>query len=222
MAAAVVRVGDRRLAAGAREPGRCMSTSRCSRRSTGGREVSQSSFTILKVLLQGVWAPMIGVGLAAASIARGFQPPAAGAAPARRCAGSPSGWPERCRSWRAPSRRAIIWCRRCRCLRVSAAIVLRPTMALAAVRLAAASARAIVHGLTVVIGAAAAAGVFVPQLGRDRARLADLDHLRAFIPRGAIVGICPAANADWGLHAWLERLFDVSLDGSEPHAGSGS
>ena len=52
----------------------------------------------------------------------------------------------------------------------------------------------------------------MPALGRDRPRLADLDVLAASVPRGATIGICPESNGDWGLHAWFERRFDVSLD----------
>jgi len=40
----------------------------------------------------------------------------------------------------------------------------------------------------------------------------DLDVLAANVPRGMTIGICPESNGDWGLHAWFERRFDVSLD----------
>ena len=53
---------------------------------------------------------------------------------------------------------------------------------------------------------------FVPALDRDRQRLADLDALEPMAPRGVTVGICYAASGDWGLHAWFERRFHVSLD----------
>ena len=53
---------------------------------------------------------------------------------------------------------------------------------------------------------------YVPALGRDGPRLADLDVLAASVPTGATIGICPESNGDWGLHAWFERRFAVSLD----------
>jgi hypothetical protein len=56
----------------------------------------------------------------------------------------------------------------------------------------------------------------VPALGRDRARLANLDALAPSVPRGVTAGICPDANSDWGLHAWFERRFRVSLDAADP------
>jgi hypothetical protein len=49
-------------------------------------------------------------------------------------------------------------------------------------------------------------------LGRDRQRLANLERLAAVMPRGETIGICPEWNGDWGLHAWFERRFGVSLD----------
>jgi 4-amino-4-deoxy-L-arabinose transferase-like glycosyltransferase len=49
-------------------------------------------------------------------------------------------------------------------------------------------------------------------LGRDRQRLANLERLATVMPRGATIGICPEWNGDWGLHAWFERRFVVSLD----------
>jgi hypothetical protein len=56
---------------------------------------------------------------------------------------------------------------------------------------------------------------YAPALGRDRARLANLDVLAPTIPRSVTVGICPDANSDWGLHAWFQRRFRVSLDAAD-------
>src|SRR5581483_446665 len=70
--------------------------------------------------------------------------------------------------------------------------------------------------LVVLAGTVAAAGA--PGVGRDRARVADLDALEPFAPYGAVIGLCPAANGDWGLHAWFERRFRISLDAAHPRA----
>jgi 4-amino-4-deoxy-L-arabinose transferase-like glycosyltransferase len=51
-------------------------------------------------------------------------------------------------------------------------------------------------------------------VGRDQVRLADIDRLAAKMPRDQTIRLCPASNGDWGLHAWFERLFLVSLDAS--------
>ncbi len=67
---------------------------------------------------------------------------------------------------------------------------------------------------TVLVFLGALSGAFAPGLGRDRERLADLDSLAALMPVGRTIGLCPESNNDWGLHAWLERLFHVSLDAS--------
>jgi hypothetical protein len=64
--------------------------------------------------------------------------------------------------------------------------------------------------VAIILGAIGAA--YAPGLGRDAARLANLDVLDSAMPRGMTAGICPAVNDDWGLHAWLERRFRVSLD----------
>jgi 4-amino-4-deoxy-L-arabinose transferase-like glycosyltransferase len=64
--------------------------------------------------------------------------------------------------------------------------------------------------LVVAVGASVS-----PALGRDRQRMADLDAIARAVPRNRIMGICPASSADWGLHAWFERLFRTSLDARE-------
>jgi 4-amino-4-deoxy-L-arabinose transferase-like glycosyltransferase len=67
---------------------------------------------------------------------------------------------------------------------------------------------------TVVAGAGVAAAL--PAFEREPARLAELDRLAAVAPRGATVGICPSTNGDWGLHAWFQRRFQMSLDAADP------
>jgi 4-amino-4-deoxy-L-arabinose transferase-like glycosyltransferase len=68
-------------------------------------------------------------------------------------------------------------------------------------------------GLAIVAGTIGAS--FVPALERDGKRLANLSTLASSIPRSAVVGICESSSDDWGLHAWFERLFLVSLDPAE-------
>jgi hypothetical protein len=51
-----------------------------------------------------------------------------------------------------------------------------------------------------------------PMDARDRGRLAALDAVEPVIPRGATIGTCPTAAADWGLQSYLQRLFRISLD----------
>jgi len=35
------------------------------------------------------------------------------------------------------------------------------------------------------------------------------------MPRGATIGTCAAASTDWDLHAYMQRLFRVSLDAGQ-------
>jgi hypothetical protein len=66
-------------------------------------------------------------------------------------------------------------------------------------------------GLAIVAGTIGAS--YVPALERDGKRLANLSLIAPSIPRSAaVVGICESSSDDWGLHAWFERLFRVSLD----------
>jgi 4-amino-4-deoxy-L-arabinose transferase-like glycosyltransferase len=67
-----------------------------------------------------------------------------------------------------------------------------------------------------VIGSIAA--IWLPALDRDPALIADLDRMEDVAPRGTTVGICPEANADWMLHAWFQRRFEMSLDAAQPAA----
>jgi len=62
------------------------------------------------------------------------------------------------------------------------------------------------------------AAIWLPAVERDPQRLADLDRLAAVAPRGETVGICPSANGDWMLHAWMQRRFLISLDAAAPSA----
>jgi len=85
-------------------------------------------------------------------------------------------------------------------------------MAAMSERLAAVARDRVVNSLSAVILLAAIGVSFVPALGRDQSRLTDLDAIAASVPRGMTIGICPGSNGDWGLHAWFERRFGISLD----------
>ena len=95
---------------------------------------------------------------------------------------------------------------------LAAATFFAPTMAALSERLAAAARDRFVNSMSAVVLLAAIGVSFVPALGRDQPRLTDLDVLAASVPRGMTIGICPESNGDWGLHAWFERRFGVSLD----------
>ena len=60
--------------------------------------------------------------------------------------------------------------------------------------------------------------IWLPAIERDPVRLADLDRFAMNAPRGETIGICPAANGDWLLHAWMQRRFLISLDAGAPSA----
>jgi len=95
---------------------------------------------------------------------------------------------------------------------IAAALALGPTAMIAAQRVGTRPARTVVNIVTGLVVLGTAAGSLAPALGRDRERLADLDALAAAVPLGQTVGLCPESNSDWGLHAWFERRFRVSLD----------
>jgi 4-amino-4-deoxy-L-arabinose transferase-like glycosyltransferase len=200
----------------------------------GQREVSASSLTIVKQLIQAVLVPIIVAGGLVIIAARRFEVPSprqrleaasflvlglAGTLPIAVSA-------KQAGHYLVPAVPLFA---------LAAARVVAPTLAAAAARIAArgtgADVLAAVNRLTAVVLLLTIVAALVPAIGRDRDRLADLDVLESTIPRGATVGICPASNDDWGLHAWLERRFRVSLDaahGSQrawfletaaPHAG---
>jgi 4-amino-4-deoxy-L-arabinose transferase-like glycosyltransferase len=93
-------------------------------------------------------------------------------------------------------------------------VMLFPTVIRFAERMASHGRRKIVHGATGVIVLGTVVAAFVPALERDPERLADLAALAPAVPRGRTISICADRLGDWGLHAWFERLYHVSLDGS--------
>jgi hypothetical protein len=95
---------------------------------------------------------------------------------------------------------------------LATAMILFPTVARLTERLALAGRTRIVHiaAGAIVLGTTIAA--FLPALERETERLVDLAALSSAVPRGRTISICAGASGDWGLHAWVERLYSVSLD----------
>ena len=70
-----------------------------------------------------------------------------------------------------------------------------------------------------------AGSVVIPLAGRsleprDVAWMREYRSVSPSVPRGAILATCEAVRTDWGLHAYMQRLFEVSLDpdrGNERH-----
>jgi hypothetical protein len=100
------------------------------------------------------------------------------------------------------------------CFAVAIGLGAGPTARVAAFRLGTRRWRSVINIVTALMVLGGTLGAFAPGLGRDRARLADLDALAGKMPVGRTIGLCPESNNDWGLHAWFERLFHVSLDAS--------
>jgi hypothetical protein len=96
------------------------------------------------------------------------------------------------------------------CFAIAAAMLAAPTVA-AALAARVAQRRRWVELGSLVIVIAAVGSAWLPALERDRQRVRDLDAIANLVPRGATLGICPATMGDWGLHAWFERRFRVSL-----------
>ena len=79
-------------------------------------------------------------------------------------------------------------------------------------------ARLVAGGLGMILLAAA---VVVPVVAgplekRDVAWVRAFDALADVVPRGATLGTCPSLRENWGLHAYMQRLFRVSLDAVHP------
>lgn len=177
---------------------------------SGQREVSAASMTIVKALVAGVVLPILGLALLTTAGAGRFVAPStadrrratafallalAGTLPIMMSA-------KQAGHYLVPAVPIFA---------LAAASAMAPTAAALAQRCATAGALW-VRGVTVLLTLVAVAGIWVPGLDRDRSRLVNLDVLEYAVPRGETIGICPSANSDWGLHAWFERRFHVSLD----------
>jgi hypothetical protein len=61
------------------------------------------------------------------------------------------------------------------------------------------------------------AAFVIPLLGgslepRDVAWMSEYRALSSSVPRGETLGTCEAVRTDWGLHAYMQRFFEVGLD----------
>jgi 4-amino-4-deoxy-L-arabinose transferase-like glycosyltransferase len=101
---------------------------------------------------------------------------------------------------------------------IAAGALMLPTACELARRMNGRRAARTVKTIAVALAVAAFAAMPLQVLERDPKQLAALDRLAPFAPRGGTVGICPAANSAWVLHAWFQRRFAMSLDASPaPH-----
>ncbi|MEP7308651.1 MAG: glycosyltransferase family 39 protein [Acidobacteriota bacterium] len=180
----------------------------------GEREVSRSSFTIVKALLQGVMLPMLAAGMLAVAAAGRWVAPSHDArsrAVVFLLMGLAGTLPilvstKQAGHYLVPAVPLFT---------LATALAVGPTAMAAAQRLGTQGWRTILNIATGLVVLGTVAGSLAPGLGRDRERLADLDALAAAVPLGQIVGLCPESNSDWGLHAWFERQFRVSLDAAD-------
>jgi hypothetical protein len=67
-------------------------------------------------------------------------------------------------------------------------------------------------GLLLLAGSVAVPLLRGPLEPRDRDQMAEYRELAPSMPRGVTMGTCAAARDAWGLHAYLQRFFRVSLD----------
>jgi hypothetical protein len=176
----------------------------------GRREVSGSSFAIVVELLQGVWLPIAIVSAIVIAAARGWH---RSSTRDRRMALAFTliGLAGTLPILASPKQSGHYLMPAVAFYAIAAGALLVPTASALAGRMSARSAKAMRMGAAI-LALSAFAAVPLPILERDPQRLAALDRLAPVAPRGATVGICPAANGDWVLHAWFQRRFAMSLD----------
>ncbi|MES1255968.1 MAG: glycosyltransferase family 39 protein [Acidobacteriota bacterium] len=175
----------------------------------GQRETSGSSLTIVRVLFEGVWLPMAGAYAVAVWAARTVVRPSAATwreAGAWTALGLAGTLPillssKQTGHYLVPA---------VPCFAIAAAMLARPTVA-AALAAKVAHRRRLIECTSLAIVIAAVAAAWLPALERDGQRIRDLDAIANVVPQGTTLGICPATMGDWGLHAWFERRFRVSL-----------
>jgi hypothetical protein len=176
----------------------------------GGRKLTPDSFFIVKMLLQGVWLPMLILGAIFVAAARGFAPisPAARSQSGSLLTLGLAGTlpilvsTKQMGHYLVP---AVPF------FALAAARLIHPTVARLVERIGASRSHLVTAGAAAIVAGTVGA-VFVPALERDRERIFNLDALARVMPRSATVGICAEASDDWGLHAWFARRFSVSLD----------
>jgi 4-amino-4-deoxy-L-arabinose transferase-like glycosyltransferase len=183
----------------------------------GRREVSGSSFTIVVELLQGVWLPIAIVAAITIAGARAWSRPSAHdrrIALAFTLIGLAGTLP----ILASPKQSGHYLMPAVPFYAIAAGALMMPTVSGLARRMSGTRAALAVKVVAVMLALGAFAAMPLRVLERDPQRLAALDGLAPFAPRGATVGICAAANSDWVLHAWLQRRFAMSLDASgAPH-----
>jgi hypothetical protein len=181
----------------------------------GAREVSGSPFTIVIELLQGVWLPMaVAIGLIAIAARACILP-----SPRDRQIAivfTLIGLSGTLPMLISPKQTGHYLMPAVPFYAVGLAAAAAETMTLVAGRL---SSRGIagLRILTVSIALAGLGAIWIPAVARDPALVADLDRVAPHAPMRATIGICPAANGDWLLHAWMQRRFQISLDAGAPH-----
>jgi hypothetical protein len=183
----------------------------------GQREVSGSSFAIVVELLQGVCLPMaimtgIVVFLAGAWVAPRERD--RGIAIAFTLIGLSGTLPMLV----SPKQTGHYLMPAVPFYAIGAAAFVAETAAALERRLSTGGATLALRILSGFVAAGAVIAIWIPAVERDPVRLADLDRLAATAPRGQTVGLCPRANSDWLLHAWMQRRFVISLDAAAPAA----
>jgi 4-amino-4-deoxy-L-arabinose transferase-like glycosyltransferase len=73
-------------------------------------------------------------------------------------------------------------------------------------------------GLLLLVGSVAMPLLLGPFEPRDRAEMAEYRELAPSVPGGVTMGTCEAARNEWGVHAYLQRFFRVTLDPDSAHA----
>ena len=182
----------------------------------GEREVSGNSFTIVIELLQGVWLPMAVAIALTAIAARAWVPPS----PRDRLvalAFTLIGLSGTLPMLISPKQTGHYLMPAVPFYALGAAAVAVETLRSLADRLSSRGIGAL-RILTAAVALIALAAIWIPAVERDPVLLADLDRVAVHAPRGDTVGICPAANGDWLLHAWMQRRFVVSLDANASRA----
>ena len=181
----------------------------------GRREMSAGPLTMVGALVEGVWLPMALVsGMLVVMARRWTTPPSRGRSVAAAftllglCGTLPIlVSPKQTGHYLMP---AVPF------YAIGAAAFLSPTAADLLNRLRAGRSAVALRVLAATVAVAAGVAAALPAFEREPARMGELDRLAAVAPRGATVGICPSANGDWGLHAWFQRRFQMSLDAADP------
>jgi hypothetical protein len=183
----------------------------------GRREVSGSSFAIVIELLQGVCLPIaIALGLIA-GLARGWVTPRENdrrLAIAFTLIGLSGTLPMLV----SPKQTGHYLMPAVPFYAMGAAAFVAETASALERRLSTGAAARGLRIIAALLALGAVAAIWIPAVERDPVRLADLDQLATSAPRGQTIGLCPAANSDWLLHAWMQRRFTISLDAAAPAA----